>query len=133
VSREPQYTEIRQGWVVPGTVRRIVDGDTLEIDLDLGWGVSYRKATVRLVGINCPERNTPAGLAASARAEQLLPPGTPVQVMSHKRDKYGRVLATVIWQQSDGEVPRRFDLSQMLLSEGHAEAFMVEKPPPASL
>lgn len=119
-------TAIRQGWIVPGTVVRVVDGDTVVADLDLGWGVTYRKAIIRIANINCPETSTPQGVLAKARTEQLLPAGSPVQVLSHKRDKYGRVLATVMWQTQDGPVRTRFDLAQLLLAEGLAVPFMVE-------
>ena len=51
------------------TVTRIVDGDTLHLDVDLGCDTTLAM-TVRLYGLNCPEMNTDAGKAAKAYVEQ---------------------------------------------------------------
>lgn len=124
---KPAIVAIRQGWTVPGTVVRVIDGDTIQADLDLGWGVILRKATIRIADINCPELSTAEGVTAAARTAALLPAGSPVQVISHKRDKYGRVLASVLWQDTDGTTTTRHDLGQTLLSEHLAVPFMVDK------
>ena len=85
-------------WRVPGTVVKVVDGDTVLVELDLGWHVRLVSA-VRVDGIDAPEKNTPAGRAAKEFAETLLPAGTPVTVVSKKMlgafEKYGRVLADI--------------------------------------
>ena len=36
-------------------IRKVVDGDTVDVDIDLGFGVWLRKQRVRLVGIDTPE------------------------------------------------------------------------------
>ncbi len=80
-----------------GTVRRVVDGDTLVVDLD---GEDER---VRLVGIDTPESvkpNSPVecfGKEAAAHTTQLLPKGTRVRVEldAEPRDRYGRLLGYV--------------------------------------
>lgn len=105
----------QNAWIVPGTVLRVVDGDTITADLDLGWGVHYSPAVIRLAEINCPESDTDAGKAAAARARELLPAGTTISVLSHRRDKYGRVLATVI--------ARGVNIGSLMLDEGHAVAY----------
>ena len=38
-------------------IRKVVDGDTVDVDIDLGFGVWLRKQRVRLVGIDTPESN----------------------------------------------------------------------------
>jgi endonuclease YncB( thermonuclease family) len=106
----------QRSWSVPGTVVRIIDGDTVEMNLDLGWRVWMMKVAVRLSGINCPEMNTEAGRAARARVVQLCPPGAEVQVISKSLDKYGRVLGTVILPGLAMD-----DLAMKLFDEGHAE------------
>lgn len=105
----------QNAWIVPGTVLRVVDGDTITADLDLGWGVHYTPAVIRLAEINCPESSCEAGKAAAARARELLPVGTEISVLSHQRDKYGRVLATVI--------ARGVNIGSLMLDEGHAVAY----------
>lgn len=84
--------------VVPNaTVERVVDGDTIVVEIDGG------RETVRLIGIDTPETvkpNTPVqcfGPEASKRTKELLPPGTPVRLERdvEARDDYGRLLAYV--------------------------------------
>lgn len=109
-------------WTVPARIVRVLDADTLEADLDLGWRITYR-AKIRLAGINAPEKNTTEGRAARAWVDVYLADVTaagawhPITVVSHSLDKYGRVLADVTVQD-----PRRgpWDLGTELLTAGHA-------------
>ena len=39
-------------------IRKVIDGDTVDVDIDLGFGVWLRKQRVRLVGIDTPESRT---------------------------------------------------------------------------
>ena len=39
-------------------VTRVVDGDTVDVDIDLGFGMTYKKQRVRMVGIDTPESRT---------------------------------------------------------------------------
>jgi endonuclease YncB( thermonuclease family) len=84
-------------WTVPATVVRIVDGDTVELNLDLGWRITMT-ANCRILGINAPELSTAAGQAARSYAEGLLPPGAEVVFQSRKLDKYGRPLGDILYQ-----------------------------------
>ena len=78
---------------------RVVDGDTIDINLDLGFGVWLFKQRVRLMGIDTPESRTrnlaekELGLASKARLVELLdvPEFT---IITHKdgRGKFGRIL-----------------------------------------
>ncbi len=77
------------------TVNRVIDGDTYDVTAYLGLGVTYR-TKVRLLGVNCPERFTPEGQAATERAKQLLE-GKQVRLATEQKvDKYGRLLAGVV-------------------------------------
>jgi endonuclease YncB( thermonuclease family) len=81
----------------PGIVRDFHDGDTCHVDVDLGFGFILAARNLagkpliscRIYGINAPELNTGAGKAALAYAQQICPPGTAVEVLSHNYDKYG--------------------------------------------
>ena len=59
-------------------VVRVVDGDTVDVDVDLGFGVWLKKERVRLLGIDTPESRTrdkvekQYGLAAKAFLKQVL-------------------------------------------------------------
>ena len=74
----------------PATVVRVIDGDTVELDVDVGFRSRYRDK-FRLAGINAPEGKTEAG----ARLSDLLHPGSEVVVTSFKPEKYGRWLADI--------------------------------------
>jgi micrococcal nuclease len=77
-------------------VVKVVDGDTVDVVLDLGFGVSI-KQRIRVKGINCAETRTRdveekgKGLTAKAFAEDWFSHGELI-VRTHKDDKYGRML-----------------------------------------
>lgn len=108
---------------MPGVVTRVIDGDTLEADLDLGWGVWLRGEHIRLSGVNCPERDTAAGLQARDFTQaQIDAAGGIIMVHSKKREKYGRVLAVVHLPVADDLTLTYRDLGALLLAQGHAVA-----------
>jgi micrococcal nuclease len=113
------------------TVVRIVDGDTLYLDIDLGFFIRMT-IDVRLKGINTPELRGPtrkAGLTAKAYVVEALPVVSLVVVRTFKAEKYGRYLADVYYRpgattrQEIMEKPRH--LNQELLDQGLAKPFMV--------
>jgi endonuclease YncB( thermonuclease family) len=100
-------------WTVHGIVRRLIDADSVVIDLDLGWDVWIMNRSVRVAHMNAPEIATAEGKAAKVIAAQLLPPASSVVVESHKLDKFGRVLASV--QLADGR-----DFATEMIAAGQA-------------
>ena len=60
------------------TVIKVIDGDTVDVDLDLGFDVMLKKERVRIMGIDTPESRTrdkeekKFGLASKARLKELL-------------------------------------------------------------
>lgn len=114
-------------WTVPGRITRVIDGDTLVADLDLGWGVWRVGTHIRLAGINCPEMSVPAGQAARQYVIDLLQAFgsaaefVPVMVVSHSLDKYGRVLADVTFSRPVATGGTEgVHLNSALLAAGHA-------------
>ena len=75
------------------TVIRVVDGDTVDCRIDLGWNV-FVEGKVRLLGINAPEMRTPEGPISKAFLERLMPVGNIFLLRSVKdrKEKYGRYL-----------------------------------------
>ena len=109
-------------------VTRVVDGDTIVADIDLGFGVWVRGETMRLYGINTPEMNCERGRHAKAFLEEMLD-GATVELSTFrnnrtnvdKREKYGRLL-TVVWATKKPGIA--VNVNQALLMAGHAVAFM---------
>lgn len=92
----------------------VVDGDTVDADLDLGCFV-HTVARLRLLGVNAPElhgETREAGLRAKARLAELVE-GKTVVIQTHRdqREKFGRFLASI--QTADG------DAADVLIREGH--------------
>lgn len=106
------------------TVRRWVDGDTVDLLVDLGFTVQVRQR-FRLLGVDTPETNRKAsreaGNAATAYAAGLAPVGSAVLVRSHKTGKYGRWLAEVSPLDGDGEPLQ--SVNDALLEAGHARCY----------
>lgn len=104
-------------FVYNAEVDRVVDGDTLDCIIDLGYSVKLHKQRVRLVGIDTPESRTrdlaekKLGLAAKQRLKELC--GERIILKSHGKGKYGRILGEIFTE--DGE-----DICKILIKEGHA-------------
>jgi micrococcal nuclease len=107
-------------YTVPARLVRVVDGDTLRVDLDLGWGVFMLDEPIRLARINAPEMSTPEGVEArdflTSILLQPLAAQTECSFASHGFDKYRRALGELI-------VPSVGNISDMMLSTGHATAY----------
>ena len=109
-------------------VLRVVDGDTVDVDIDLGFGVWMHKERVRMMGIDTPESRTrdkvekTFGLASKARLKELLPVGS-ISVLKTEidrsgedsRGKFGRVLGDFIVDEKR--------CTDILVEEGHAVAY----------
>jgi micrococcal nuclease len=83
---------------VPATVVRVVDGDTVIVNLDLGWRVYRDVERIRVNGISAPEvrgRSRKRGLAAKAHAETLVPVGTAVVVTSEAKPTFERTVGSL--------------------------------------
>lgn len=108
-------------------VIKVVDGDTVDVDIDLGFGVWLKDERVRIMGIDTPESRTSDsvekvfGLASKNRLKELLGEEAILRTQVDKdgedmKGKFGRILgdfACVV----DGESRT---VSEVLISEGHA-------------
>ncbi len=82
------------------TVVKIIDGDTIDVDVDLGFGCWIRGSAgrIRLFGIDCEESRTrdleekKFGLLAKAFVQKFLPVGSKAILKTHEKGKYGRYL-----------------------------------------
>jgi micrococcal nuclease len=107
---------IEPTYVYHAQVIRVIDGDTIDIDIDLGFDIRV-KTRVRMYGINTPEmtsKNLEQRNKAEAAKEFLksLIEGKEVLLQAFKHEKYGRYLANVYL----GDL----NINQRLISEGYA-------------
>jgi len=109
---------------------RLVDGDTVILDVDMGISITVR-VTVRLFGINTPEVRGPekvAGHAATQHLADLLVQfrhegewDIVVQTYKDKKGKFGRLLAVLIGDDGDGNP---VNLNERMVADGHAVVAM---------
>ena len=100
---------------------KIVDGDTIDADVSLGFHLRSVQR-MRLLRINAPEskgETREAGKAATARLAELLA-GKRLLVRTEKSDAFGRFLAEVITVDADG---RELNVNDEMLASGHAVPF----------
>ena len=82
------------------TIRKVVDGDTVDVDIDLGFGIWMKKQRIRLFGMDTPESRTrdleekKYGLLAKQKMEEWLPVGSrqTLVTVKDKAGKFGRIL-----------------------------------------
>ena len=102
---------------------RVIDGDTIEADVDLGFRIRQRQI-IRLAGIDAPELRSKdpeerqRARSAKIALERMLIVWQPSEIVMHSTglDKYGRSLA-VIWAH-DGSVWD--DINSLMFEQGHA-------------
>ena len=113
-------------------IRKIVDGDTVDVDIDLGFGVWLRNERIRLYGIDTPESRTrdkeekKYGLAAKAYLTECIETADTVILATNKdaEGKFGRMLGTIIGVYSndlDGEM--KVDINNKMVMNHHAVAY----------
>lgn len=102
-------------------VTRVIDGDTVDVEIDLGFDLKLNKR-VRLHGINTPEVRTrdkeekARGYAAKERLEAILKDNdNTVYLQSVDKGKYGRCVGILFEQDFHDE-----SINDRLLMEGHA-------------
>jgi len=103
-------------------VNKIVDGDTIDVDIDLGFAVSFTQR-VRLAGIDTPESRTidlkekALGLEVKEKLKKEIAAAKDIVIKTEKPDsseKYGRILGWLFLDGSD------VSLNQKLINEGYA-------------
>jgi|TARA_B000000557_G_scaffold200601_1_gene165813 micrococcal nuclease len=110
-------------------VIKVIDGDTVDVDIDLGFDIMLRDERVRIMGIDTPESRTrdkvekKFGLASKARLKELIggKSGPILKTQINKkgedmRGKFGRILGDFVTE--DGRM-----VTDILVEEGHAVAY----------
>jgi micrococcal nuclease len=107
-------------------VTRVVDGDTIDVEIDLGFDISF-SSRVRLAGIDAPESRTrdkmekALGLEAKAYLKREIDAAKTVVIKTEKMDsseKYGRILG---WLFLDGS---EVSMNEKMIEDGHAWGYL---------
>ena len=104
------------------SVVKVVDGDTVDVDIDLGFGMSYKKQRVRMLGIDTPESRTrdlvekKFGKASKKHLKGILEQGG-IELVSHDKGKFGRILGEFFIGNSEVSV------NQQMINDHHAVAY----------
>ena len=102
---------------------KVVDGDTIDVDIDLGFGVWLRNQRIRMMGIDTPESRTSDdeekvyGLLAKQRLTNLLADAKVLRTFQDERGKYGRILGEVVCYYAAED--RWAGSSEIMIAEGH--------------
>ena len=113
-------------WTYRCKLRKVVDGDTVDVDIDLGFGIWQKNERVRIMGIDTPESRTrdkiekKFGLAAKNKLKSLLGKTAVLQTTINKKGedmkgKFGRVLGDFLVDKKP--------VSKILCEAGHAVAY----------
>ena len=113
-------------YLYKATVTRVVDGDTIDAEIDLGFDIKVKKR-IRFLGMIAPESRTKdlkekaRGLAAKDRVKALLEGCKDIQLKSHGIGKFGRCLGEIFLDIVDGQEKLTVEsLNELLIREGHA-------------
>ena len=107
-------------------VIKVIDGDTVDVDIDLGFDIMLRDERVRIMGIDTPESRTrdkvekKFGLAAKEFVRFMMPVGSAqtITTQKDKTGKFGRILGDFkIWDKEKDETK---SLTQIMLDNHHA-------------
>lgn len=107
-------------------IKKVVDGDTIDVDIDLGFNVSYSQR-VRLAGIDTPESRTTdkfeksLGIEAKEYLKYKLKDAKLIVIKTEKPDsseKYGRILG---WLYIDGDT---VSINDQMIEDGYAWGYL---------
>lgn len=111
------------------TLVRIIDGDSIVLNIDLGFHMTITNRHIRLMGLDTPEIRTRdpeekvRGFLAKYFVEKMFADaeksGAEITVVSHGIDKFGRVLGEIIFTTKDTAI----NLNEELLKSGHAVVY----------
>ena len=110
-------------------INKVLDGDTVDIDLDLGFNIILANQHVRMTGIDTPESRTsnkeekPRGMLSKKKLSEQLPVGSWQKITTSRPDnnddKFGRILGDFILE--DGT-----NVNQWLIKNNYAVAYQGE-------
>jgi micrococcal nuclease len=101
----------------------VTDGDTIVVDIDLGFGVWLRKQSIRMAKINAPELRG-ATIEAGNKSKEflkglILNKWVTIRTEKDRKEKYGRWLGTILLEESKNLI----DINAKMIAEGHAKKY----------
>ena len=115
-------------------VVKVVDGDTIDVDIDLGFSTVLRKQRVRFLGIDTPESRTrdlvekKFGKASKKHLKGLLESADSLSLISHDKGKFGRILGEIIAHFDEGHpvYETEVNVNEQMIADGHAVRYTGE-------
>jgi micrococcal nuclease len=113
---------------------KVVDGDTVDVDIDLGFSTVLKKQRVRLMGIDTPESRTrdlvekKFGKASKKHLKSLLESAESLSLISHDKGKFGRILGTIIAHHTEGHpvFETEININDQMIEDNHAVKYTGE-------
>ena len=110
-------------------IAKVIDGDTVDVDIDLGFGMWMHKERIRLHGIDTPESRTrdsiekKFGYLAKDMIESFLPVGSiqTLVTVKDKAGKFGRILGK--FKIYDGKEDRQTTINEWMIENHYAVAY----------
>lgn len=111
-------------YIYKAIVKSILDGDTVKVDIDLGFGIWLKDQNIRLMKINAPEikgESKSLGMKSKERlSELLLNKEIKLETSKDKKEKYGRWLGLIIISVNNEEIC----INDLMISEGYANLYI---------
>lgn len=122
--RHPDHLSVNTYmYTYKATVIAVTDGDTIVVDIDLGFGVWLRKQSIRMARINAPELKGSTIEAANKSKEFLksliLNKWVTIRTEKDSKEKYGRWLGTVLTEEDKNLI----DINHKMITDGYAKAY----------
>lgn len=110
-------------YIYKAIVKSVLDGDTVKVDVDLGFGIWLKDQNVRLIKINAPEikgDSKSLGIKSKERlSEILLNKEIKLETSKDKKEKYGRWLGLITININNEDVC----INDLMVSEGYANLY----------
>ena len=112
-------------WTYRCKIKKVVDGDTVDVDIDLGFGIWQMNERVRIMGIDTPESRTRnkeekvRGLLSKAKLKEMCPTGGTILLrteVGNEKGKFGRILGKLFTLEGK-------DINQHLIENNYAVAY----------
>jgi endonuclease YncB( thermonuclease family) len=124
---ELSFVEIRakNQYTFSAALKRVIDGDTLELEVDLGFFITVT-VKVRLADIDCPPIDTPEGQQAATYIEKALN-GANMIIETRKKERYGRYLTYIYYSREhddfEGIIRHGTMINEELVRNGYADRY----------